>query len=62
MMLSTALRLAAEQGCEMEPVEQGARWCIRAIGYDADATEISARELARISEAEFLAEWLPQRL
>ena len=58
MSLSEAIRRAAEQGCELEPLP-GRRWLIRAIGYDADPYEIDEDALLDLSAEEFLREWLP---
>jgi hypothetical protein len=62
MTLSAAIALALSQGCELDPVpnSQG-RYCIRAIGYDADPAEITEAELFQLTEAQFLAEWMPER-
>lgn len=62
MTLTEAMRAALKQGCELEPVAGSARYTIRAIAYDADPYEISEVQLMDLDEAEFLREWIPQRL
>ncbi len=62
MNLTEAIRAAAEQGCELERVPGAARYVIRAIGYDADPFEISEHALLDLTRAEFLSEWIPQRV
>lgn len=61
MELSVAMQLAARQGCELYWEAEESRWVIAAIAYDADACSLSAAQLARISEAEFLARFIPDR-
>lgn len=60
MGLTDAIRLAAENGCEIVPTENG-RVMIRAISYDADPYELEERRLLTMSREEFLKEWLPPR-
>lgn len=60
MGLADAIRLAAEQGCEIVPAGSG-RVMIRAIAYDADPYELEERRLLSMSREEFLEEWLPPR-
>lgn len=60
MGLVEAIRLAAEQGCEIVPTDSG-RVMIRAIAYDADPFELEERRLLAMSREEFLTEWLPPR-
>ena len=60
MGLVDAIRLAAENGCEIEPAGPG-RILIRAISYDADPYELDERRLLKMSPEEFLQEWLPPR-
>ena len=62
MTLTEAVRAALKQGCELEPIPGTARHTIRAIAYDADPYEISESQLMDLDEAEFLSEWIPQRL
>ena len=63
LTLSEAIRLAAEQGCELEPLRSSpGRYAIRAIAYDADPYELSESQLPGLSREEFLAEWIPERL
>ncbi len=61
MMLPEAIRLAAEHGCELVPLDGGRRLMIRAIAYDADPHELEERRLLSMSADEFVAEWLPPR-
>lgn len=61
MTLSEAVRAALMQGCELEPIDGGSRYVVRAINYDADPYEIDLRVLLAISEEEFIAEWIPPR-
>jgi hypothetical protein len=61
MTLSQAIRLAAENGCEIEPAGDGKRVLIRAIAYDADPFELDESRIYAMSEDEFLREWLPPR-
>jgi|GEM_PF-946452 len=61
MMISEAIKLAAEQGCEIIPVDEGRRVMIRAIAYDADPYELEERRLLAMSTDEFVREWLPPR-
>lgn len=58
MGLVDAIRLAAERGCEIVPLD-GGRIMIRAIGYDADPFELEERRLLKMGPEEFLAEWIP---
>jgi hypothetical protein len=58
--LVEVIRLAAENGCEIEPAGEG-RVMIRAIAYDADPYELEERRLLKMSREEFLKEWLPPR-
>ena len=60
MGLTDAIRIAAENGCEIVPMENG-RVMIRAISYDADPYELEERRLLSMSCEEFLTEWLPPR-
>ncbi len=60
MGLTDAIRLAAENGCEIVPSGEG-RVMIRAISYDADPYELDERRLLTMSREEFLKEWLPPR-
>lgn len=60
MGLVDAIRLAAENGCEIVPSEAG-KVMIRAIAYDADPYELEERRLLSMSREEFLSEWLPPR-
>ena len=60
MGLVEAIRLAAEQGCEIEAAGPG-RIIIRAIAYDADPYELEERRLLAMSRDEFLQDWLPPR-
>jgi hypothetical protein len=59
MTLTEAIRRAAEQGCELEPIPGQRRWLIRAIGYDADPYEIDEDALMSLGAEEFLREWIP---
>lgn len=61
-MLSEAIRLAVEQGCELVRIPGAARYSIRAIGYDTDPYEISEEALLDLSREEFLREWIPPHL
>lgn len=61
MMISEAIKLAAEHGCELVPVDNGRRMMIRAIAYDADPYELDERRLLSMSADEFVSEWLPPR-
>ncbi|MES2883915.1 MAG: hypothetical protein V4709_03870 [Pseudomonadota bacterium] len=61
-MLSEAIRLAVEQGCELVRLPGTARYTIRAIGYDADPYEISEDALLDLNREEFLREWIPPHL
>lgn len=59
MTLIDAIRIAAEYGCELVPVDEGRRYLIRAISYDADPYEIDERRLLALSADEFAREWVP---
>lgn len=61
MMLPDAIRVAASCGCELEPVDGGRRYLVRAIAYDADPFELDERRLFAMSEDEFMREWIPAR-
>jgi hypothetical protein len=61
MTLTEAIRTAAEQGCELEPLPGGRGYTIRAIGYDADPFEITDAMLLSLSREEFVQEWIPAR-
>lgn len=61
-MLGEAIRLAAQQGCELVRLPGVARYAIRAIGYDADPYEISEDALLGLGREEFLREWIPPHL
>lgn len=60
MGLSEAIRLAAENGCEIVPSEAG-RVMIRSISYDSDPFELEENRLLTMSREEFLRDWLPPR-
>jgi len=59
--LTEANHVALMQGCELEPIDGGSRFVIRAINYDADPYEIDLRKLLGLSKEEFIAEWIPPR-
>ncbi len=54
MGLVEAIRLAAEQGCELEAAGEG-RYLIRAIAYDTAPYELDQSRLLGVSAAEFIA-------
>lgn len=61
MTLLQAIRLAAENGCDLETGPDGGRVVIRAIAYDADPFELDAARIYTMTDEEFVRDWIPPR-
>lgn len=61
MLLSDAMQMAASLGCDLYWDTDQARWIVASVAYDSDACSLSASELSRIQEDEFLASYIPDR-
>lgn len=61
MLLADAMRLAASLGCDLYWDAGQNLWVVASVAYDSDACSLSALELARIQDEEFLAAYIPDR-
>lgn len=61
MLLADAIRMAASLGCDLHWDAQQNRWIVASVAYDSDACSLSASELARIQDDEFVASYIPDR-
>ncbi|MCK5770442.1 hypothetical protein [Algiphilus sp.] len=61
MDVAEAIRLAAENGCDMEWDEDARRWVVGAVSYDADACSLDSVTLSAIDADTFLRDFLPDR-
>lgn len=62
MGLAEAMRLAAEQSCELYRDAATGRWVVASISYDSDACSLTDAELLRIDRETFLRDFIPDRL
>lgn len=62
MTIEQAIRLAAEQGCDMywEPTRN--RWVVNRIAVEAETLELSTRQLRLIDPETFVDDFLPRAL
>lgn len=61
MDVGEAIRLAAENDCDMEWDPEARRWIVAAVSYDADACSLDSVTLAAIDADTFLRDFLPDR-
>lgn len=61
MEVSLAIRLAAENSCDMEWDEVARCWTIGSVSYDADACSLDSATLASIDAETFLRNYIPDR-
>lgn len=62
MTASEALRVAAEQGCDLHFDAPRQVWVINKIAVEADTVELSPERLASLSAEQLIDDHLPQPL